>query len=93
MEVIATTGGRVITGLVVDETKTAVTVQTVNEKIVVPTAEIEDRSTSPLSMMPEGMLQNLAPDQVRELFAYLMGPGQAPLPDGFTTEEVSPGGN
>jgi hypothetical protein len=55
-------------------------VQTVNERVVVPTAEIEDRRTSPLSMMPDGMLQNLSQRQVRELFAYLMGPGQVPLP-------------
>ena len=70
-----------ITGLVVAESKAAVTIQTVNEKVVVPVGEIEQRSTSPLSMMPEGMLQNLTSEQVRQLLAYLMGPGQAPLPD------------
>ena len=77
---MTTAGGRVITGLVIGESKTARTIQTANEKIVVPTTEIEERTLSPLSMMPEGMLQNLTTDQVRELFAYLMGPGQAPLP-------------
>jgi putative heme-binding domain-containing protein len=79
MQVFATTSGRVVTGLVVEETKAAVTVQTVNEKIVVPTNEIEKRMTSPLSMMPEGMLQNMPAEDVRNLLAYLMGPGQAPL--------------
>ena len=81
MHVIETTAGRVITGLIVSETKAAVTVQTVNEKIVIPTAEIEERKLSSLSIMPEGMLQNLKIEQVRELFAYLMGPGQVPLPE------------
>jgi putative membrane-bound dehydrogenase-like protein len=80
MQTIATSGGRVITGLVVAETKTSVTIQTVNEKIVVPVDEIEERAASPLSIMPEGMLQNLSTDQVRQLFAYLMGTGQVPLP-------------
>ncbi|MDZ4685454.1 MAG: PVC-type heme-binding CxxCH protein [Planctomycetaceae bacterium] len=80
LHVVTTAGGRVITGLVIGESKTALTIQTANEKIVVPTTEIEERTLSPLSMMPEGMLQNLTTDQVRELFAYLMGPGQAPLP-------------
>jgi putative heme-binding domain-containing protein len=80
VQIIATSGGRVITGLVVAETKAAVTIQTVNEKVVVPVAEIEQRTLSPLSMMPEGMLQNLSTDEVRALLAYLMGSGQAPLP-------------
>lgn len=80
MQIIETAGGRVITGLVLSETKNAVTVQTVNEKVIVPTAEIEQRAASPLSLMPEGMLQNLTIRQVRELLAYLMGPEQTPLP-------------
>ncbi|WP_425613750.1 PVC-type heme-binding CxxCH protein [Anatilimnocola sp. NA78] len=80
MQVIATASGRIITGLVVDESKTAVTIQTVNEKIVVPADEIEERKLSPVSMMPDGLLQNLSLDQVRQLLAYLMGPDQVPLP-------------
>ncbi len=80
MQIIETSAGRVITGLVVAETKTALTIQTVNEKIVIPTDEIERRTTSPLSIMPEGALQNLTIDQVRQLLAYLMGAGQVELP-------------
>jgi putative membrane-bound dehydrogenase-like protein len=75
MQVIETSAGRVITGLVVAESSTAITIQTVNEKIVVPVVEVEHRAISPLSMMPEGMLQNLTIDQVRQLIAYLMGSG------------------
>jgi len=80
MQIIETTGGRIITGLIVDESPAAVTIQTVNEKVIVPVAEIESRAVSPLSMMPEGMLQNLSTEQVRNLLGYLMGPGQTPLP-------------
>ncbi|MEQ8787923.1 MAG: c-type cytochrome [Pirellulaceae bacterium] len=80
MQTLVTTKGRVITGLVVAETKAAVTIQTVNEKVVAPVDEIEERADSPLSMMPEGMLQNLTTEQVRQLFSYLMGPSQIPLP-------------
>ncbi|QDU28196.1 Cytochrome c [Anatilimnocola aggregata] len=80
MQVIATTSGRIITGLIVEESKTAITVQTVNEKIVVPADEIEERKVSPVSMMPDGLLQNLSTDQVQQLLAYLMGPEQVPLP-------------
>jgi len=80
MQVIATVSGRVITGVVTDETKTAVTLRTVNESIVVPTSEIDERATSPLSLMPDGLLQNLTVEQIRQLIAYLTSPEQIPLP-------------
>jgi putative heme-binding domain-containing protein len=79
MQVVRTADGRTITGLVVGESEAAVTLQTVNEKIVVPLAEIEERRVSPNSMMPDGMLQTLEIQQVRELVAYLMGTSQVPL--------------
>ncbi|HVW01532.1 MAG TPA: c-type cytochrome, partial [Planctomycetaceae bacterium] len=80
MQIIQTTAGRVITGLVVGETKAAVTIQTVNEKVVIPVDEIEERTISQVSMMPEGMLQTLTDTQARNLLAYLMSPSQVELP-------------
>ena len=76
MQVIETTDGRVVTGLVVAESDNAITVQTANEKVVIPTAEIERQVQSGASMMPEGLLQHLAPAELRDLFAYLAGPEQ-----------------
>jgi putative heme-binding domain-containing protein len=73
MEVIETTAGRIITGLVVAESDVAVNVQTVNEKVVVPRDEIALRSESQLSLMPDGLLQDLTPQQVRDLIAYVAG--------------------
>ena len=35
------------------------------------------RKNSPLSMMPEGLLDRLTPDEVRDLVAYLGSPQQA----------------
>jgi putative heme-binding domain-containing protein len=81
MQIIETSSGRVVTGLVVAENDNAVTIQTVNEKLVVPLDEIEFRSASPVSMMPEGMLQALSLRQVADLIAYLSGTHQVPLPD------------
>lgn len=81
MDVLLTDSGRVITGLVVGESDAALTVQTVNERIVVPKAEIESRQKSPLSLMPDGMLQQLSTAEVRDLMAYLMGDRQVPLPE------------
>ena len=80
MHVIQTVDGRTITGLIVEESKTALTIQTVNEKIIVPADEVEARKLSPVSMMPDGLLQNLSSEQVRQLLGYLMGPNQVALP-------------
>jgi putative heme-binding domain-containing protein len=79
MQVIETTKGRTIAGLVVSENETAVTLQTINEKVTVPKDEIEDRATSPVSIMPDGMLQNLSFQEVCNLTAYLTGSAQVPL--------------
>ena len=65
--------------MLIDEGENGLTIQTVNEKLVIPLAEVESRSTSPVSMMPEGMLNDLTPDQVRDLVAYLASPMQVPL--------------
>jgi putative heme-binding domain-containing protein len=80
MEVIETSDGRVVTGMIVAETASAITVQTTNEKIVIPTGEVERRVQSSVSMMPEGQLANLNPAEVRDLFAYLTG-AQQPASD------------
>jgi putative heme-binding domain-containing protein len=88
MQVIETAGGRIITGLAVAENENAVTIQTVNEKVVVPLAEIEARVTSRVSMMPDGILQDLSFEQVRDLIAYLGGPGQVPLAEAATSDRA-----
>jgi putative heme-binding domain-containing protein len=80
LQVIVTVGGRVVTGLLVSEGEQTLTIQTANERLVIPTSEIESRSTSNASLMPEGLLENLSSRQVQDLFAYLTGPEQVPLP-------------
>ncbi len=80
MSKFETASGRTITGIVKQETDKAVTVQTPNEVIVLPKDEIEDRKQSPLSIMPEGVLDKLTPEEIRDLVAYLASKDQAPLP-------------
>ncbi len=80
MEIVLTDSGRVITGLIVDESDQAITVQTANERLVVPLKEIEQRTLSQVSMMPEGVLQTLTNDQVRDLIGYLSSPVQVNMP-------------
>jgi hypothetical protein len=57
-------------------------VRAINEKVVVPTNEIRRRTVSPVSMMPEGLLQGLSPRETQELIAYLASPAQVPLSAG-----------
>jgi putative membrane-bound dehydrogenase-like protein len=71
VQIVVTSGGRTITGIVKEETERALTVQTQNEVIIVPKDEIEVRRQSNLSMMPEGVIEQLRPDELRDLVAYL----------------------
>ncbi len=77
--VIQTTDGRVVSGLVMKETDSAVTLRTINDTIVIAKTDIEERKLSELSIMPEGQLNTLAPDEVRDLIAYLGSPTQVVL--------------
>ena len=71
MVVAITTGGRVLTGMVIERTGERITLQTTNEKIVLVMEDIEELTDSPLSMMPEGQLDQLSSEKVRDLVAYL----------------------
>jgi putative heme-binding domain-containing protein len=72
--------GRSVSGVVVAETPTAVTVQTEKEREVLSKGDIEKRTPSNLSLMPDGLLNTLSPEQIRDLIAYLMSETQVELP-------------
>ena len=72
--------GRVVQGVVVEETPQTIVVQTPNETLRLPAGEIEARKESGLSMMPEGLFDKLSADEIRDLVAYLASPQQVPLP-------------
>ena len=78
--VVATTDGRVLTGLISAEDKDAVTLATANETIVVPKKEIEERRASDKSMMPDDLWTPLSEARDPRLVAYLASPTQVPLP-------------
>lgn len=64
--------GRVLTGVVGAPTARTVTIQTATEKLTVPRDEIERTNPSKASLMPEGLLNMLTPEQIRDLFAFVM---------------------
>jgi putative heme-binding domain-containing protein len=80
MTVFALADGRTVSGVVVGETDQAVTVQAEKARVVIPKGDVDKRTPSPLSLMPDGLLQPLTPEQVRDLVAYLMSEAQVELP-------------
>lgn len=79
MEKVLMKDGRMITGLTQEDENT-VTFQTGTEEVIVPKTEIDERSVSKVSMMPEELLEKLSKEQMRDLFGYLQGNKQVPLP-------------
>ncbi|MDY3556021.1 c-type cytochrome [Gemmata sp. JC717] len=71
---------RVVSGIVLRETKDAVTVRTVNDTLTVPVADVVTRKPTNVSIMPEGLFDQMKPDEVRDLIAYLRAKEQVPLP-------------
>jgi putative heme-binding domain-containing protein len=80
MSTVALADGRVLNGILSDQSGPTVTVQTPTERLIVNRSEIEEVRKSELSLMPEGQLDVLAEKEVRDLIAYLMSPQQVPLP-------------
>ncbi|MCI0701225.1 MAG: c-type cytochrome [Planctomycetia bacterium] len=71
---------RVIVGTIFRETKDAVTIRTVRETIILPVGDIATRKQTNVSMMPEGLFDQMKPDEVRDLVAYLRAKEQVPIP-------------
>ena len=79
MTVLETADGRIISGLVQQETDSALTIRTLNDTLIIAKDLIESRQISLLSLMPDGLLDQLAQDEIRDLIAYLASPVQVPL--------------
>jgi putative membrane-bound dehydrogenase-like protein len=72
--------GRVLNGVVAARTGRTITLKTMTETLTLERGEIENLQESALSLMPEGLLEALSPEQQRDLIAYLRYPSQVPLP-------------
>jgi putative membrane-bound dehydrogenase-like protein len=70
--VVLTTAGTVQTGLIADQDAASVTLlDAKNERTRINRDQIEEISESPTSLMPEKLLEQLSPQELRDLFAYL----------------------
>ena len=69
---VLTTEGRVITGLVENETDSAITIRTPTQSLTVAKDDIEEVRVSENSFMPDGLLAPLNDRERLELLKYLM---------------------
>jgi putative membrane-bound dehydrogenase-like protein len=80
MVVVAMNDGRALNGLVRARTDRTLTLQTQTEVLVLDRREIDTVQTSPVSLMPDGLLASLSEAETRDLLSYLMNQSQVPLP-------------
>jgi len=76
---IVTDDGRAVTGLVVAETPSEVALVenpvAKAEPVRIPKSSIDERSVSPVSIMPKGLLDKLTRDEILDLVAYVAARG------------------
>ncbi|HWL09069.1 MAG TPA: PVC-type heme-binding CxxCH protein [Planctomicrobium sp.] len=82
MIIVMLDDGRVLNGVITSQTERTMTLQTLTDAVTIDKESIEETKQTSLSPMPEGLLQNLTPEQIRNLIGYLKHPSQVPLPVG-----------
>jgi putative membrane-bound dehydrogenase-like protein len=80
MSIVATRNDRVITGILAERSPNRLIVQTATEQVVLAGEDVATITDSPVSIMPEGQLDALTKEQVRDLIAYLAAQTPVPLP-------------
>jgi putative heme-binding domain-containing protein len=74
--IVTTDSGRVLSGLLADQNAATVTIlDAKNQRIEIPRNEIDALTESDVSLMPERILDQLSPQELRDLIAYLQCTG------------------
>ena len=80
MVTILTEDGRSVSGVIAEEDAVRVILKTVeNPRLVIAKADIDERVVSKKSMMPDGQLESLRPQEVFDLIKYLRTTEQVEL--------------
>ena len=70
---VETRDGQTLTGFLESQTPQSVTLRDLNaQKLTLSRADLKSLTATPTSLMPEGLLDSLSDQQVRDFFAYLM---------------------
>ncbi len=82
------TDGRSLIGIVKEENAKTLTLLTANESLTIPMKDVDKRTPSELSMMPDDLTKPLTETQLKNLFAYLKHTQQVlPLADAENAKE------
>ena len=80
MVIIQTVDGRVLNGVIAEENAQRIILKTVQQPtVVILKSDIEARKISSKSMMPDGQLDKLKPQEVMNLIKYLQTSEQVEL--------------
>ena len=74
VHIVLTLDGQTISGLIVEDTKDAVSIlenPEAKQPRVIPKREIEEMQKTPTSMMPKGLLDRFSKDEILEIVAYI----------------------
>ncbi len=70
--VVVTESGRTLTGIITEKDARVLVLRTADgQKVVLPREDVAEMSPAGVSLMPEGLLQSLSEQEVRDLMAYL----------------------
>ena len=78
--VVTTTGGRTVTGTLVDEDPQQLVLSPsalTTELVRIAKSDVEDRRLSPVSPMPAGLLRTLSEEEIFDLLAFIVAGGDA----------------
>jgi putative heme-binding domain-containing protein len=78
MNVIELKDGRVLSGMISGQDRNSLTLRMPGSEILVSKSDIKKKQVLNTSIMPAGLLDNIGPDERRNLIGYLMHPQQVP---------------
>jgi putative heme-binding domain-containing protein len=76
-EMFELSDGKIVSGVIVRETAAAVQVRTAenpDKPVVLQKAQVANRATSNVSLMPEGLLDGMTQQEVADLLAFVVAP-------------------
>ncbi len=80
LTIVTLNDGRVISGIIEKQNDATLSLKTTGGPLLLSKSDIDDLQQSLVSMMPEGQLEKLSLQEVRDLVGYLGSPAQVPLP-------------
>ena len=78
MNVIELKDGRVLSGMISGQDRNSLTLRMPGSEILVSKSDIKKKQVLNTSIMPTGLLDNIGPDERRNLIGYLMHPQKVP---------------